>query len=178
MIRLFAALALPEDVALGLMGRQRGLEGAAWRPRAALHLTLRFFGELNETQAEDLDGALAAIRQSSFSLVLSGVGAFAEEGRPRALYAAVEPSEPLARLAAKCETAARRIGLRGDPRRFQPHVTLAYLKTAPLDELGDWLAAHNLLRSPQFPVDRFGLYSSHLGRRGALYQLEREHWLT
>ena len=46
MIRLFAALALPDEIAAGLARRQDGVPGARWRPREALHVTLRFFGEV------------------------------------------------------------------------------------------------------------------------------------
>ena len=61
MIRLFAAIALPEDIGDGLLRRQHGLPGAKWRPRSAFHITLRFVGEVAENVAEDLDAELAAI---------------------------------------------------------------------------------------------------------------------
>ncbi|MEO8115140.1 MAG: 2'-5' RNA ligase family protein, partial [Phenylobacterium sp.] len=54
MIRLFAALAIPDEIAIGLARRQQGVEAARWRPREALHVTLRFFGELREDVARDL----------------------------------------------------------------------------------------------------------------------------
>ena len=55
MIRLFAALSLPEAVAAPLLARQTGLAGARWRPREAFHITLRFVGEIREDTARDLD---------------------------------------------------------------------------------------------------------------------------
>jgi len=44
-MRLFAALALPDAVAEGLMLIQSGVPGARWSAREQLHLTLRFIGE-------------------------------------------------------------------------------------------------------------------------------------
>jgi 2'-5' RNA ligase len=175
MIRLFAALSAPLEIIEGLERRQTGLTGARWRPGESLHVTLRFFGEVNETVAGDLDDALAAIRQSPFDLSLEGVGAFADAGRPTAVWAGVAPSEPMNRLAAKCETAARKVGLKADARAFRPHLTLAYLRDAPQAKVADWIAENNLLRSPAWTARRFVLYSSSLGQSGSRYQVEREY---
>jgi 2'-5' RNA ligase len=54
-------------------------------------------------------------------------------------------------------------------------VTLAYLKRADAAEVGAWIQRNNLLHSPDFVVDRFGLYSSRLGSEGSFYRLEREY---
>ena len=61
MIRLFAAIAIPEDIGDGLIRRQQGLPGARWRPIDAFHITLRFVGEVKESVAEDLDAEFAAL---------------------------------------------------------------------------------------------------------------------
>ena len=175
MIRLFAALALPPDIAEGLIRRQHGLPGARWRPAEALHITLRFFGELSEPVAADLDEALGAIRMTRFEVGLQGAGAFGEADHMRAVWAGVAPCEPLGGLAAKCETAARKIGLKPETRAYRPHVTLAYLDAAPDPRLGAWVAENNLLRSPPWTASCFGLYSSRLSQAGSRYALEREY---
>ena len=177
MIRLFAAIAVPHEIAAVLARRQRGLPGARWRPPEALHITLRFFGELPEPAAEDLAAELARARVEPFDLSLEGVGSFGEGPQVRAVWAGVADSERLHVLAGRCEAAARRAGLRPEGRPFRPHVTLAYLRRADPARVAAWAANHNLLRSPPFRVDRFGLYSSHLGTEGSAYQLEREYLL-
>ena len=178
MIRLFAALAIPEDVGSALARRQFGIEGARWRPLDVLHVTLRFVGEIREDIARDLDAELAAARLPAFEIVLQGAGAFGEGADVHAVWAGVELTEPLQRLARACETAARRVGLKADPRTYRPHVTLAYLRHANPTEVGAWVQANNLLKSPPIPIDRFGLYSSTLGGEGARYRLEAEYELT
>jgi 2'-5' RNA ligase len=174
-IRLFAAIAPPPDIAAGLVRRQTGLPGARWRPEANLHLTLRFFGDIAETLAEDLDSELAAVGGEAFDIVLSGVGSFGEGAELNALWVGVEPSEPLARLARRCETAARRAGLKADTRAFHPHVTLAYLRGADPARVAAWIQAESLLKSPPFRVTAFGLYSSWRSETGSAYQLERRY---
>src|ERR1700684_4269221 len=106
MIRLFAALTVPHEIAEGVTRRQQGLPGARWRPVEAMHITLRFFGEVSETVAADLDSALAAVSGEPFDVCLQGAGAFGERDHMRAVWAGVGDSEPLRRLAGRCESAA------------------------------------------------------------------------
>jgi len=177
MIRLFAAIGMPAETALALARRQTGLDGARWRTAEQLHLTLRFFGELREDLARDLDAELAGVAAAPFDLVLEGVGAFGEGKDLHTLWAGVADNPALTRLAKACETAARRAGLKPEARRYRPHVTLAYLRHADPDKVAAWIQANNLLKSPPICVDRFGLYSSFLGGEGSQYRLEAEYGL-
>ncbi|HTX47860.1 MAG TPA: RNA 2',3'-cyclic phosphodiesterase [Caulobacteraceae bacterium] len=175
MIRLFAAIAIPEEIGEGLLRRQQGLPGARWRPLEAFHVTLRFVGEVKETVAEDLDAELSSIGGEALTLTLAGVGAFGEGDDIHAVWAGVEETEPLKHLAARCEIAARRAGLAPDRRAWKPHVTLAYLRRPDPARVAAWIQGHNLLKSPPFRITTFGLYSSRLGGEGARYRLERQY---
>ena len=103
MIRLFAAIAVPEHIGEGLVRHQEGLPGARWRPLDALHITLRFAGEVAENVARDLDTELSAIGVGgTFDVTLAGVGAFGEGARHRrglgggrGVRAAAAPGRPL-----------------------------------------------------------------------------------
>ena len=177
MIRLFAALPAPYEIGQALTRRQQGLPRARWRNPDDFHITLRFFGEVQETVAADLDSALAAISASPFEVQLEGVGSFGEGAKISSIHALVAPSEPLARLAARCETAARKVGLKPETRAYHPHLTLAYLKGAPPERVAAWIQGHNLLKSPAWRAETFGLYSSWLSDDGSRYELEREYRL-
>ena len=178
MLRLFTAIAIPFDVAETLGRRQTGLPGARWRPAEALHVTLAFYGDVDERTADDLAAELARIPAGAFDIELKGVGAFGDAHRSHTLWAGLEPNEPLNVLAGRCRAAAERAGLRMEPRAYRPHVTLAYLKTQTNpDRIGAWIANHNLLHSPPIRIDRFGLYSSVLSDDGSHYELEREYLL-
>lgn len=177
MIRLFAAIAIPEDIGEPLLRRQQGLPGARWRPLEAMHITLRFFGDVQERVAEDLDVELARITAAPFGVTLESVGAFDEGPEIHAVWAGVAESEPLRTLAGRCETAARRARVTPDRRVWRPHLTLAYLNRPDPADVAAWIQANALLRSPPFAVDRFGLYSSHRTGEGSRYVLEREYRL-
>ena len=178
MRRLFAAVEVPPEIGEGLVRRQQGLPGARWRPSDTLHITLRFFGSTAESAARDLDAELAVISAAPFELDLQGVGSFGEGQDVHAVWAGVGESEPLRRLAARCETAARRAGIKPELRNYHPHVTLAYLKRPDPTRVGAWLQGHNLLKSPPFRVTWFGLYSSWPTSEGSRYELEQEYPLA
>ena len=175
MIRLFAAIEVPELIGRDLARLQSGLPRARWRPLEALHITLRFFGEIDERRADDLDAELARVTSPAFDVVLKGVGEFGEGHISDAVWAGVEANERLNVLAGRCEAAARRAGLEPSTRAYRPHVTLAYLRGSPTDRVAGWIRTHNLKTLEPFRVNRFGLYSSRLGQGGSTYRLEREY---
>ena len=179
-LRLFAALDVPDDVAAQLAQLQRGVGGARWSPRENLHLTLRFFGDVAENVADDLDAALseAALRRRAFEIKLKGAGFFGGAD-PHSLHLRSAPSDALNALAADCEKAARRAGLKAETRKFSAHVTLAYLNRAStLERVIAFEKAHALTETRAWRVENFGLYSS-LIRDSApsLYRLEAEYAL-
>ena len=178
MIRLFAAIAVPFEIAEGLVRRQQGLPGANWRPTEAFHITLRFMGEVSEAVADDLDAELNRVAGETLILALEGVGSFQDGDDIHAVWAGVAESPALRRLASRCESAARRAGLAPDKRAWKPHLTLAYLRHAEPARVAAWVQGHNLLTSPPFTVRSFGLYSSRLGRGGSTYRRERDYPLA
>jgi RNA 2',3'-cyclic 3'-phosphodiesterase len=173
MIRLFATLAIPYDIAEHLAGRQSGPQDARWRPAETLHITLRFFGDIPENRAEDLASELSRVAGPPLTLTLHGVGAFGEGADIDAIWAGVEANPALDILAGRCEAAARRAGLKPDTRVYKPHVTLAYLRRPEPAQVAAWIQANSLLRSPAFTVSAFGLYSSRQTSAGSRYELEQ-----
>ncbi|MEU2385845.1 RNA 2',3'-cyclic phosphodiesterase [Streptomyces sp. NPDC012461] len=135
-MRLFAAVLPPEDVTRALAAeveRLRALPGAdalRWTGRPGWHLTLAFYGEVEDILVPDLDARLAraASRTEPFELALGGGGRF---GRGRALWTGVDGDlRTLRLLAERSEAAARKAGVpMGEHRRYRPHLTLARSRT-------------------------------------------------
>jgi 2'-5' RNA ligase len=176
-LRLFAALNMPDDIAARLTPLQRGVAGAKWRPRENLHLTLRFFGEVTEPVADDIDAALDEVAGANapFDLQLKGAGSFGGAD-PHALWIGAGDNPALSKLAADCERAARCAGLKPEPRKFAPHVTLAYLNGAVLDQVQAFEARCGLFETPSFQIGHLSLYASFTRRDApSLYRLEAEY---
>jgi 2'-5' RNA ligase len=175
MIRLFVGLGLPEDLGERLTGLRGQIPGARWVARENLHMTLRFIGEVDEETAVDIDAALARIDAPPFEVALHGVGHFESRGLVRALWVGVERDPALDHLQARVETACQRSGLAPEGRKFHPHVTLARCRDTRTTRIGGFLADHGGFRAPAFPVESFALYSSTLGRGGAVYIRETDY---
>jgi RNA 2',3'-cyclic 3'-phosphodiesterase len=176
-LRLFAALSIPDDVIERLIALQKGVPGAKWRPRENLHLTLRFFGEVAEPIADEIDSALSDVGAAiaPFELQLKSAGSFGKED-PHTLWVGASESAPLRKLAADCERTARRLGLKAETRKFAPHVTLAYLSNAELQRVHGFEARLGLFESRPFRVESFGLYSSWTKKSApSLYRLEADY---
>jgi 2'-5' RNA ligase len=172
MIRLFAALALPDAVRERLALVRGPLPGARWVPPENMHLTLRFIGEVEPPMAADIDTALGRIEAPAFELSLTEPGSFGSRGRVRALWAGVKKTDDLMRLQAKIEVACVRVGLEPERRRYHPHVTLARCKNASQDSVNAFIAFHGGFDLPMIAVDRFYLFSSRMGRSGSVYATE------
>ena len=84
-MRLFVAIALPDEVAASLAALQAGVPGARWTTREQMHLTLRFIGACDGREFAAVDDSLIAISAPSFSLMLKGVGQFGGTQRHAAL---------------------------------------------------------------------------------------------
>lgn len=176
-LRLFAALDIPDGIAARVQPLMRGVPGARWRPRENLHVTLRFYGELPEDLAEDLDTELAQVaeKHAPFELRLKGAGFFGRE-EPGALWLGLEESEALRALAADCDRAARRLKIPAAEHRFTPHLTVAYLAGATLDRVIAFEKRLALYESEPWKADAFFLLSSRVRRNApSLYAEEASY---
>lgn len=177
-LRVFSALPIPDEIAETVEARlDEALPGANWRPRENFHITLAFYGELEETVIEDLDTELARIDMAPFAVKLKGANHFGK-AEPSALWLGVEAEPALTELAKKCRQAARRLGIEMETRNYLPHMTIAYLDAGDLDpvKLARYEQAMALFETEVFIADRFYLQSSRQRRKGPNhYPVEAEY---
>ena len=177
MPRLFTGLDLPSDVAFQLELLKGGIPGARWIDTDAFHITLRYAGDISDTDAFELDQALAAVEFEPFELQLNGVGFFGGS-KPRSLHAGIKENVHLARLQATHERVCQMIGLPAEGRRYTPHVTLARFKSASSADVAEFVSQHNLFASRPFLVRQFVLFSARPGRGGGPYVHEQTYDLA
>lgn len=174
MPRLFTALEIPRDAALSLSLLRGGLPGARWIDVENYHMTLRFIGDVEGHVADEIANALDRVRRPSFSLTLSGVGAFGGR-KPHSIWAGAMPSPGINALQAEIERICQRLGLPADPRKFTPHVTLARLRNANAGDVAHYLSSRGNFSAMPFKVGRFVLMSSRESVGGGPYVIE-EAW--
>jgi RNA 2',3'-cyclic 3'-phosphodiesterase len=174
MPRLFTALEIPRDAALSLSLLRGGLPGARWVDVENYHMTLRFIGDVEGHVADEIANALDRVRRPSFSLTLSGVGAFGSK-KPHSVYAGAFASPDLNALQGEIDRISQRLGIASDPRKFVPHVTLARLRNSSPADVAHYLSARGNFAAMPFRVNRFVLMSSRDSVGGGPYIIE-EAW--
>jgi 2'-5' RNA ligase len=174
MPRLFTALEIPQSAALSLSLLRGGLPGARWIDREYYHITLRFIGDIDHRTADEVVEAFDRVQRPQFDLTLSGTGFFGSK-KPHSIWAGVQPTPALMALQAEHERICQRIGLPPEPRKFTPHVTLARLKGARVDDVVHYLTGRGNFVAGPFTVSRFVLMSSRDSVGGGPYVVEEAY---
>jgi len=180
-VRCFVAIDPPAGVRAAIaavQGAVRAAAGAAdvrWVDPAAVHLTLKFLGEVAEGRTPGVVEALRMVGAGGCSLALAvgGVGAFPSPRRARVVWIGVTAGAPgLARLAAAVDRGLAGMGFVPEVRAFSGHLTIgrvrsahslgrlaAAIEGAARDQIGTWTARELVL------------YRSHLRPAGAVHEV-------
>lgn len=179
-MRTFVAVELSARARDAVAAIQRqwktSIPSARWVRPENLHLTLRFLGDVDAETAGALAETLRRVAHQAapFTYCLRGGGCFPSSKRARVLWVGVEPvPDALRRLHAAVEGAVRGLGFEPERRGFQPHLTIARLKS-PDRGVGDVVAALAGVEYGDTEVSELVLFESRLSPRGAAYHaLER-----
>lgn len=171
-MRAFFALALPAEVRAELAALRTDVGKARWVAPAQLHVTLRFLGEIDEPTERRLIDEVESRRAPwpTLRLVVRGVGVFGAPRKPRVLWAALDPVEPLRRIAEDLEQAVRAVGLPPEDRPFTAHVTLARLTRPDPARVAELVRARATFATQPFDARALTLYSSTLTATGAVHE--------
>ena len=171
MPRLFTGLEIPEPLAEELALLRGGVMGARWLDTENYHLTLRFIGDIDEGQADEVFHTLGQIRRKPFEVTLDALDSFGGD-KPRAIVARAQPNQALVELQAEQDRLIKRLGIPPEPRKFKPHVTLAWLRAASAWAVADYISSRGLFLLRRFPVERFVIFSSRASTGGGPYVVE------
>lgn len=186
--RLFVAVELSREALDELERRQDVLErwarsGTVRRSRReAMHLTLRFIGDVDPRAVPDLREELTGVaaRSRSVHLQLGLNDCFPGYRTPRILWTGLDGDlERLESVVASVSGAIVRLDIGEPVRTFIPHVTVARVRgglpRSVLADIGDcWTYESPKWRSCEVPVSALSLFRSHLGR-GVPPRYERLH---
>lgn len=175
-MRAFIAVDLPLEIRVELERWQntfRGLStGARWTRPEGIHLTLKFLGEIADSQVGLVTQALAALESfETFPVEIKGFGFFPDPRRPRVFWTGVVAPPDLAQLARRVEDAMENVGFPREQRAYSPHLTLARFREArPQLALSEAAEKQSGTVLGGFDVREFFLFESKLNPRGAEYR--------
>ena len=179
-LRLFAALELPPEIRRHLADMLAAVRPllprgeVRWVRSESIHLTLRFYGSVEQSRLIGIHEALAgcAADSKSMQLVLGKGGFFPPSGQTRVVWIGLEGD--LARLEAlqqAVEGSARRLGFRAETRPFRPHLTLGRVagKLTAVDRQRITSRVEECGQPAPFVVSMLSLMRSELHPEGSLY---------
>lgn len=182
-IRCFIAIELPEDLKIQIGRYIAELRALAphikWVKENALHITLKFLGELPKGRVDQIITTLMPLRQQQAPLKLSlaGIGAFPNEKKPRVIWLGIEPTprDLFFKLYHRVESYLEAIGIGREKRKFSPHLTLARIKIfQDVASIFTYVQEHPF-QAAAFPVHEIVLMRSFLKPDGAEYRVIQKY---
>ncbi|MGI9467282.1 MAG: RNA 2',3'-cyclic phosphodiesterase [Rubripirellula sp.] len=180
-IRSFIAIKLAPDVNRNstrmLQRLRQSNDGIKWVPTDNLHLTLKFLGDVDNTEVPDVCNVIHRVcsNHAPFHLDFGGTGGFPSRERPRILYAGInDASGALTKIVSQLETSLAELGFKQEPRDYVPHLTLGRTRsTSKLanSDVMDRLAAEQDTELGGMLVSSLQLVASFLDKSGPTYQI-------
>ncbi len=175
-IRCFIAVKVPDIICRNIYNLQQQLMESSvnvrWVHPQNFHLTLRFLGNIDDEQKQEIIEALKILENfKPFALNFAGVGGFPHEGKLRVIWVGVgRGHNELISIHRAIEDALKIINFPEDKKPFHPHLTIGRVKdpknTRPLR-----LAMENQrhFSTPDFSISSATLFKSQLTPSGPVY---------
>jgi len=175
-LRAFVALEVPrESVIEEMVSAQEELRKTQADlkivSRENLHFTVKFLGEISEWQTREADKRLKSLELNRAAVTLEGVGAFPSPGHPNVIWAGVAQADrgKIVPIAESVIAELRGIG-EEDSRPFQPHITLARVRSpARKEALVSFIQLNAARKFGDAELTHLKLKSSELTPRGPVY---------
>ena len=174
-MRTFVAIDIPEAIRAEIRKVMETPRPAAprlrWSRPEGLHITLKFIGEISNSQVEHVKKLLAEWpRSAPIQISIRQTGFFPNESRPRVFWLGVEAGPDLAALARQVDATTAALGIAQETRAYSPHLTLARIAApANLERLPAALAKLGRIDMGTFVAEDYFLYESKLAPGGSIY---------
>lgn len=176
MKRLFAAIKIhpsPEfSSVVRTMTADLKHERIKWVELHNMHLTLKFFGETEESRIPSIFEALttAAANAESFTLHINRTGIFGSRYDPRVIWFGIDPEPGLQKLAENVFGNLRQAGWEPDRQNFVPHLTIGRIREIKDKALFQQvIARYREVKIQEQEVSELILFESILRREGPEY---------
>jgi RNA 2',3'-cyclic 3'-phosphodiesterase len=182
-VRVFVAVDVSEEVREQAARRIEFLRSrfpdlrVGWDKPEKLHLTLKFLGEIDENQLQNLITATekAVQNTSQFNLTVENTGVFPPKGRARVLWLDVtNGKEHLLELNKWLEDECFAVGFERTEQQFTPHLTIARLREP--HKSAELVKLHIATQFPAktYKVNEVKIIKSELSPHGSRYTVIKQ----
>lgn len=149
-----------------------------WVAPEAMHLTLKFLGDLEQAQVEEVarlaEAALAGTPRFSFRL--KGLGVFPNLREPKVLWCGVGAgAREMSAIQKRIEDALDGMGFKPERQPFRPHLTLGRIPALRgVEAMLSVVKSHQEADLGEAPLSAVTLYQSTLTPDGPIYTPQRQ----
>jgi 2'-5' RNA ligase len=177
LLRSFLAIELPKPILKKIEEVQADLKSShidvKWVNPEQIHLTLKFFGNIEASKVEPITSSVEGLTQTtpSFPLIVQGIGAFPHLKNPRVIWIGLfDTKEILIPFQKELDVQFEKIGFQAEDRSFHPHLTLGRMKSSRgKEELATRMEKHREVEFGEFQVEKVILFKSDLRPAGPIY---------
>lgn len=178
-VRTFIAAELSEavaDRAADLIERLRRCDARVkWVDTANMHLTLKFLGDVPESEIHAVCGAAtkAAAPLAPFEISALGAGAFPNTRLPRTLWIGIDRgADELRKLQKSLDRSLRELGFPKERRQFHPHLTVGRLRQGgdSARKMGELVEKHENFDAGRATIKQITVFASYLDKSGPTYE--------
>ena len=137
-----------------------------------LHLTLKFFGDIDTNGLEVLEQAIANVLKDfePFKINIKGCGSFPNKNHIKVIWVGIEDDAILKELHDKLDKEFVRLGFDKD-RKFSTHLTIGRMKSAKNKaKVKDTIEQFSDFEIGEMEVDKISLKKSTLTPQGPIYE--------
>ncbi len=173
-MRAFMAVETSKEVGILVSNFQKVLKEkgfyGSWPSRSNVHMTLFFFGEIDENNVKKISILMdkEAEKIESFQIVIDKIGFFPPHGLPRVVWLGTKRSAETERLYVRLNSDLKKMGF-DFSKKFTPHVTVGRVKGVPKGWKEKAMSFE--FKPVEFECTSITLFSSKLTPRGAVYDV-------
>lgn len=182
--RLFYAFDLPDSLRSRIDDHVRRLKqavsevAASWSRPENIHLTVKFFGNLDQGKVPVISAAAAKVvkESSAIQIEVGETGVFPRPSRPQVLWIGVhDPSRGLAKLQQRLADEFAAAGFPKEDRAFRPHLTIARIRQP--HNAGRLAQTHLAMKfsAEEITLSELILFRSELSSKGSRYTAISRH---
>jgi 2'-5' RNA ligase len=141
-----------------------------------IHMTIRFLGDIAPSMVEKIFEEMQKVQFAPFGVRINGLGVFPDLHYPRVVWAGItEGADQLKSVFSQLEPRLRGLGFSPDPKGFNPHLTIARVRSGRNKaQLAEFVTENARYDFGAVRAECLRLKKSELTPRGPIYSTQRE----